>query len=78
MHEFRTNDKLLAILLRQITAIYNPLKAVLSRVTFAVIMKYSRFMSLLRLLPGLGVFLEKVEFCVMGDMPKLPIESAWC
>jgi len=33
---------------------------------------------LLRLAPGLGVFLEKAGFCMMGDVPKLPAESALC
>jgi hypothetical protein len=44
---------------------------------FAVIMFYARVMALLRLVPGLGVFLEKSGFCVMGDVPKLPTDSAW-
>ena len=57
--------------------VYKPLRAVLSRMPFAVIMVYARLMALLRLLPGLGVLLEKSGFCVMGDVPRLPVESAW-
>ena len=57
--------------------VYKPLRAVLSRMPFAVIMFYARFMALLRLVPGLGALLEKSNFCVMGDVPKLPAESAW-
>jgi len=57
--------------------VYKPLRAVLSRMPFAVIMFYARLMALLRLVPGLGVLLEKSGFCVMGDVPKLPAESAW-
>jgi hypothetical protein len=34
-------------------------------------------MAALRLIPGLGVVLEKSYFCVMGDVPNLPNESAW-
>jgi 2-polyprenyl-3-methyl-5-hydroxy-6-metoxy-1,4-benzoquinol methylase/uncharacterized protein YbaR (Trm112 family) len=57
--------------------IYQPLRAVLSRLPFALIMAYSRLMAFLRLIPGLGVALEKSHFCVMGDVPKLADESAW-
>jgi hypothetical protein len=58
--------------------VYKLLRAVLSRMPFAVIMFYARLMALLRLVPGLGVLLEKSGFCVMGDVPRLPVESAWC
>lgn len=57
--------------------IYKPLRAVLSRMPFAVIMFYSRLMALLRLVWGLGVLLEKSNFCVTGDVPRLANESAW-
>ena len=57
--------------------IYKPLRALLSRMPFEVIIFYSRLMALLRLVPGLGLFLEKSGFCVMGDVPKLPAESPW-
>jgi len=57
--------------------IYTPLRAVLSNMPFAVIMFYARLMALLRLVPVFGTFVEKSGFCVMGDVPKLPSESAW-
>lgn len=57
--------------------VYKPLRAVLSRMPFAVIMFYARLMALLRLLPGLGFLLEKSGFCMTGDVPILPAESQW-
>ena len=55
--------------------VYKPLQAVLSLMPFAVIMFYARLMALLCLVPGLGMFLEKSGFYVMGDVPRLPAES---
>jgi ubiquinone/menaquinone biosynthesis C-methylase UbiE/uncharacterized protein YbaR (Trm112 family) len=57
--------------------IYKPLRAALSRLPFGLILAYSRLMAFLRLIPGLGVLLEKSYFCVMGDVPRLANESAW-
>jgi ubiquinone/menaquinone biosynthesis C-methylase UbiE len=57
--------------------VFKSLRAVLSRMPFVVILFYARLMALLRLVPCLGVFLEKSGFCVMGNVPKLPAESAW-
>lgn len=57
--------------------VYKPLRAVLSRMPFAVIMFYARLMALLCFVPGLGMFLEKSGFYVMGDVPRLPAESTW-
>lgn len=57
--------------------VYKPLRVVLSRMPFAVIMFYARLMALLRLVPGLGVLLEKSGFCVMGDVPKVSAETSW-
>jgi len=57
--------------------IYKPLRAVLSRLPFALIMAYARLVAFLRLIPGLGVVLEKSYLCVMGDVPKQANESAW-
>jgi SAM-dependent methyltransferase len=57
--------------------IYSPLRFVLSRLPFAFIMAYSRLMAFLRLVPGLGFLLEKLSFCVMGDVPRRDKESAW-
>ena len=57
--------------------VYKPLRAVLSRMPFGVIMLYARIMATLRLAPGLGMFLEKSGFCLQGDVPRLDGESAW-
>ena len=57
--------------------IYKSLRAVLSRIPFGGILFYARLMGLFRLVPVLGVFLEKAGFCVMGDVPRLPADSAW-
>jgi hypothetical protein len=57
--------------------IYKPLRAILSRSPFPVIMFYSKLMALLRLVPVLGVFLEKSNFCVMGDVQRPAHENAW-
>jgi len=57
--------------------VYKPLRAVLSRMPFAVIMAYAHLMAMLRLVPGLGVFLEKSGFCVQGDVPRISNESPW-
>ncbi|MDO8500595.1 MAG: methyltransferase domain-containing protein [Gemmatimonadaceae bacterium] len=57
--------------------VYRPLRAVLSRMPFGLIMLYSRIMAALRLVPGFGVFLEKSGFCVQGDIPRLAGEATW-
>jgi hypothetical protein len=59
---------------------YKPLRAVLSRMPFAAILFYARLMAmaLLSSVPGLGVLLEKSGFCAMGDVHRLPVESALC
>jgi len=57
--------------------VHKPLRAVLSRMPFGVIMLYARTMAALRLVPGFGVFLEKSGFCVQGDVPWLDGETAW-
>lgn len=57
--------------------VYEPLRAVLSRMPFGVIILYSRIMAAMRLVPGLGWFLEKSGFCMQGDVPRLKGESAW-
>lgn len=55
--------------------IYRPLRAMLSRLPFGVIMSYARLMAVLRLVPGLGLLLEKAGFCVQGDVPHVAGES---
>jgi hypothetical protein len=57
--------------------IYQPLRAVLSRMPFGIIMAYARLMAALRLVPVLGIFLEKAGFCVQGDVPRIDGESTW-
>ena len=57
--------------------VYKPLRAVLSRLSFGAIMFYARLLAILRLVPGLGLFLEKSGFCVQGDVPQLAGESTW-
>lgn len=57
--------------------IYKPLRAVLSRMPFGVILVYAHTMASLRLVPGLGLFLEKAGFCVQGDVPRIDGESKW-
>lgn len=61
----------------RIHLVYTPLRAVLSRMPFVVIMFYAWLMALLRLVPVLGLLLEKTGFCVMGDAPMYPSESFW-
>jgi ubiquinone/menaquinone biosynthesis C-methylase UbiE/uncharacterized protein YbaR (Trm112 family) len=55
--------------------VYKPLRAVLSRMPFGVIMIYARLMAALRLAPMLGIFLEKSGFCVQGDVPHIKEET---
>ncbi len=43
---------------------------------FGVIMAYARLMAVLRLVPGLGWFLEKTVLCVQGDVPRIEGEAA--
>ncbi|WNO05826.1 methyltransferase domain-containing protein [Rhodoferax mekongensis] len=57
--------------------IYLPLRAVLSRMPFRAILFYAHFISLLRMLPGLGGVLEKLLLCVQGDVPKIEGETRW-
>lgn len=52
--------------------VYSPLRAVLSRCPFWVILAYARCMAVLRLVPGLGTLLEKMAFCVRGDVQFVP------
>jgi len=57
--------------------IYKPLRELLSRMPFRVILAYARLMAVLRLVPVLGTFLERSGFCVQGDVPFLDGEYAW-
>ena len=55
--------------------ICTPLRGLLSRMPFGIILFYARLMAALRLVPGVGLFLEKVGFCVQGDVPRVAGES---
>ena len=52
--------------------IYLPLRYILSRMPFSVILGYARVTALLRLIPGLGELMEKLHICVQGDVPLRP------
>ena len=51
--------------------IYKPLRAILSRMPFGIILFYARFFGIVRLVPGVGYVMEKIGLCVTGDVPKL-------
>lgn len=55
--------------------VYRPLRAVLSRMPFGVILAYARTVSALRLVPGLGEILEKLLVVGQGDVPRIAGES---
>jgi len=55
--------------------IYRSLRGVLSHMPFWAILSYARFMGIVRLFPGIGVIVEKVGFCVQGDVPKIQDET---
>ena len=57
--------------------VYQPLRAVLRRMPFGIILAYSRFMASLRLVPGLGFVLEKLLLVAQGDVPVIPGEGFW-
>jgi len=56
--------------------IYSPVRRILSRMPFKVILTYAMAMGVLRQVPGLGVFLEKSGLCVQGDVPRVNSENA--
>lgn len=55
--------------------IYRPLRALLSRLPFRAILAYAKASAFCRLVPGLGLLLEKTNLCVQGDVPRVPGES---
>lgn len=57
--------------------VYKPLRAVLSRMPFGVIMFYARLMALLNLVPVVGSILRMSMLCVQGDVPLLVGETTW-
>lgn len=52
--------------------IYLPLRSLLSRLPFGLILGYARTTALLRLIPGVGELLEKLHICFQGDVPVKP------
>jgi ubiquinone/menaquinone biosynthesis C-methylase UbiE/uncharacterized protein YbaR (Trm112 family) len=57
--------------------IYQPLRQIISRLPFSLIMLYARTAATLRCIPGLGWMLEKSCVLVQGDVPTIPGESGW-
>jgi SAM-dependent methyltransferase len=55
--------------------VYEPLRAVLSRVPFGVRLRYARAMAAARLVPGLGTLLEKSMITFQGDVPVVAGEG---
>lgn len=55
--------------------LYRPLREILSRLPFWAILGYSKFMGLMRLLPGIGLVIEKSGVCIRGDVPTTKGES---
>lgn len=49
--------------------VYRPLRATLSRCSFGTILGYAKLMGRLRMVPILGVLLEKANFLVRGEVP---------
>ncbi len=56
---------------------YMPIRRVLSKMPFTLILLYARMMAFVRLIPGVGYVVEKSGFCLQGDVPRIPGESLW-
>ena len=52
--------------------VYRPLRAILSRMPFRVILAYAHVMAALRFVPGLGPILEHSQIMVRGQVPAGP------
>jgi hypothetical protein len=46
-----------------------PWRAILSRCSFNTVLRYAKVMARLRMIPIVGVLLEKAQFVVRGDVP---------
>jgi len=55
--------------------IFKNLRKVLSKMPFRVILLYSTFFSILRLIPLFGEIIEKLNFVIQGDVPKVKGEK---
>lgn len=64
---YNLNDKGLLRWIR-VYLIYKPLRFVLSKLPFFLILLYSKLMGMLRLIPVLGIILEKMSFLNCGDV----------
>ena len=49
--------------------VYRPLRTLLSRSSFRVILSYAKIMAVLRFLPIVGYLLERAQMVVRGDVP---------
>ncbi len=54
---------------------YGPMRQVLSRAPFSIILAYSRLMGVLRLVPVLGWMLNKLRLSITGRIPDIAGES---
>jgi uncharacterized protein YbaR (Trm112 family)/ubiquinone/menaquinone biosynthesis C-methylase UbiE len=61
----------------RVNLIYKPLRGFLSKMPFTVNKIYAHTISLFRMIPLLGWFLEKSGFVNQGDVPIIKGESAW-
>jgi len=57
--------------------IYTPLRYILSKTNFKVVLLYSNIISILRFIPFFGKLLEKSLFCFKGDVPGIENEKVW-
>lgn len=55
--------------------IYKPLRAILSRCPFWLILKYAQLMAMCREIPLAGILFEKAGLLIQGDVPKVEGES---
>jgi SAM-dependent methyltransferase len=57
--------------------VYSPLRFVLSKLPFRVILAYATLMAICRLIPGMGWLFEKSGLCVQGDVPHICAETVF-
>jgi SAM-dependent methyltransferase/uncharacterized protein YbaR (Trm112 family) len=57
--------------------VYKPMRYLLSRFPFILILAYARIMAFFCLIPGLGYLFEKSSLAAMGKVPRLANESFW-
>lgn len=69
----RGNLNVLSFIRRYLT--YGPMRALLRRMPFSIILAYSRFMGALRLVPALGWTLNKLRLSITGKVPYIAGET---